>query len=111
MGVDDVTIYFDPPHISEQKLDHPPNDGGEFITKCSDGKIVTEKCIRGSPWNNIACHILLFDDWYIEGGGYMTTVKEKERADKIAAECKRKYNWIIAMLFLSLFLLSWRKDD
>ena len=43
---------------------------------------------------------------YIEGGGYMTTVKEKERSDKIAAECKGKYNRIIAMLFLCLSLFS-----
>ena len=36
----------------------------------------------------------------------MTTVKEKERSDKIAAECKGNYNRVIAMLFLSLFLFS-----
>ena len=47
VGVLDVFVHFDPPFMTEQKVDHPPQEDGEFMTRCSVGKLMTEKCIRG----------------------------------------------------------------
>jgi hypothetical protein len=47
VGVEDVFVHFDSPHMSEQRLEHPPGEDGEFLTRVSVGKLYTEKCIRG----------------------------------------------------------------
>ena len=33
--------------MTEQKLEHPVGEEGEFITRCSVGRLFTEKAIRG----------------------------------------------------------------
>ena len=50
--VSDITVYLDPPHTPEYKLEHPPGEEGEFITKYSFGKFFTAKGIRGRPDHN-----------------------------------------------------------
>ncbi|XP_011406188.1 PREDICTED: uncharacterized protein LOC100633014 [Amphimedon queenslandica] len=77
VGVLDVFVHFEPPFMTEQKVDHPPQEDGEFMTRCSVGKLMTEKCIR-------------------EGGGYLTTVREKEIADKKVAEFEKKMEEMVA---------------
>lgn len=77
--VEDVVVHMDPPHMTEQKLEHPVGEEGEFITRCSVGRLFTEKAIR-------------------EGGGYLTTVREKEAADKKDAEFERRMTEFVSKM-------------
>lgn len=52
VGVLDVFVHFEPPFMTEQKVDHPPQEDGEFMTKCSVGKLMTEKCTRGNEMHH-----------------------------------------------------------
>lgn len=88
VDVKNVFVHFDPPHMSEQLLEHPPDDEGEYLTRCSVGKLLTEKCIRGKERLKLKL-LRLYMFLYVEGTGYLTTVREKEIADKKLAECKK----------------------
>lgn len=48
VGVQDVFVHFEAPFMKEQKVEHPLGEDGEFMTRCSVGKLMTEKCIRGN---------------------------------------------------------------
>lgn len=47
MWVEDITIHLDSPNPTEYKVEHPPGEEGEFITKYGFGKLYTAKGIRG----------------------------------------------------------------